>query len=169
MRKRSVSSAAIALTILSAASPSFGAERVARMIDATGGDLGTVELREVPHGVLLHVQMKGLPPGPHAIHLHSIGKCEPPFDSAGPHYNPGGTAHGLLSVGGGHGGDLPNLHVPQSGAVDVEMLAPGIGLTAATQVGSDSKSIVVHAGPDDYMTDPAGNSGARIACGVVAP
>lgn len=168
-RARAVSGAAIALAIFLATVPSHSAEiMVARMIDAAGADLGTVELREVPHGVLLHVQMRGLPPGPHAIHIHSVGKCEPPFDSAGPHFNPGRAAHGLQSAGGGHAGDLPNLHVPPSGAVDVEMLAPGAGMTAATLVGSDGKAIVVHAGPDDYMTDPSGNSGGRIACGVVA-
>ena len=165
---RFVSSATVALTIGSMATPSLGAERaVARMVDSAGAELGSVELREVPHGVLLHVQMNGLPPGPHAFHLHAVGKCEAPFDSAGPHFNPGGMAHGLQSAGGGHAGDLPNLHVPQSGAVDVEVLAPNLRLSEASLLDADGTAVVVHTGPDDYATDPAGNAGGRIACGVV--
>jgi len=142
---------------------------VARMVSANGADLGTIEAQTVSRGVLLHLRLHGLPPGAHGLHLHTVGKCEPPsFDSAGPHFNPRRATHGFHSAGGGHEGDLPNLHVPESGAIDVEVLAVGAALTEGSLLDADGTSVVVHAGPDDYRSDPAGNSGARMACGVIS-
>jgi Cu-Zn family superoxide dismutase len=141
----------------------------AKLQSANGGDVGTVELREIATGVLLTLAVKGLPPGEHAFHIHAVGKCEPPFESAGGHFNPTGQAHGMLA-GKGHAGDLPNLHVPANGELAVEVVDEAVTLEKGkpnSLLQPAGTAVVIHAGKDDYKTDPAGNAGARIACGVV--
>jgi len=141
----------------------------AELVDAQGRRVGTATLTETPHGVLLWANFTALPAGTHAFHVHQVGRCEPPFDSAGGHFNPGGRRHGFRSPEGPHAGDMPNLHVPESGRLEIEILLHDATLAAGprTLLDADGSALVVHAGTDDYMTDPAGNSGARIACGVV--
>ncbi len=142
----------------------------AALKDAQGQDVGAVVLTETPAGVLLKLVVKGLQPGEHAIHVHAVGKCEPPFDSAGGHFNPGARKHGLLVPQGPHAGDMPNLHVPESGEVNIEILNPSITLEKDKPnavFGPDGTAIVIHAGVDDYKSDPAGNAGGRVVCGVV--
>jgi Cu-Zn family superoxide dismutase len=142
----------------------------ARMTAPDGADRGTVEFQATPHGVLLRVRLRGLPPGAHGFHIHAVGKCEPPsFDSAGPHYSPRRARHGFLHQAGAHEGDLPNLHASLSGAVELELAADGAMLNDGGLLDADGAAIVVHADADDYTTDPSGNSGARIACGVIRP
>jgi superoxide dismutase, Cu-Zn family len=145
---------------------------MALLKDAGGKDVGQVQLRQTPHGVLLKLTLKGLPAGEHAFHVHAVGKCEPPFTSAGPHFNATGHKHGMDAADGPHSGDMPNLYVPANGELVVEVANPMISLVRG-QPGSvfdaDGSSIVIHAGADDYKTDPAGNSGDRIACGVILP
>lgn len=144
----------------------------AALQDAQGQDAGTVELTETPAGVLLNVAVRGLPPGEHAIHVHAVGKCEPPFDSAGGHFNPGSKKHGLLVPAGPHAGDMPNLHLPESGEAVIEILNPAITLEKGkpnSVFGPDGAAIVIHAAVDDYKSDPAGNAGGRIVCGVIQP
>jgi len=102
--------------------------------------------------------------------VHAVGKCEPPaFLSAGPHFNPAGHKHGIKSPEGQHAGDMPDVFVPASGAVTVEVLVPGVSLESgpASLFDADGSSLVIHANLDDDVTDPAGNAGARIACGVI--
>lgn len=138
--------------------------------DAEGKSLGTAELTETPHGVLLTVKLSGLPAGQHALHLHEVGQCAAPdFKSAGGHYNPGSASHGYKNPKGAHEGDLPNVHVGADGALNADAFAEGVTLNAgATSLfDEDGTAVVVHAGPDDYATDPAGDAGDRIACGVV--
>jgi Cu-Zn family superoxide dismutase len=105
-----------------------------------------------------------------AVHIHAVGKCEPPgFDSAGGHFNPANTHHGMMS-GPGHAGDMPNLHVPVSGALDLEVLNASITLDKDkpnSVFHPGGTAIVIHAGKDDYTSDPAGNAGGRIICGVI--
>jgi Cu-Zn family superoxide dismutase len=137
--------------------------------DSSGKAVGDVDLIQTPAGVLIKLQIKGVTPGEHAFHVHAVGKCEAPFTSAGPHFNPGNHKHGILS-GEGHAGDMPNLHVPQSGELSVEVVNTAVTLEKGkpnSLFGSNGTSLVIHAGADDYKTDPAGNAGDRIACGVI--
>ncbi|UYN94183.1 MAG: superoxide dismutase family protein [Enhydrobacter sp.] len=136
----------------------------AALRDAAGKDVGNVVLVQAPQGVLIRLTLKGAPAGERAFHIHAVGKCEPPFTSAGPHFNPDDKKHGA------HAGDMPNLHIPETGDLFVELVNPAITLAkgAANSVfDADGSSIVIHAGPDDYKTDPAGNAGDRIICGVI--
>lgn len=139
----------------------------ATLRDAGGKPVGEVTLRDTPHGVLLHAKLTGLPPGAHGFHIHAVGKCEPPFASAGGHHNPDGRKHGLGVAAGPHPGDMPNIHVPETGALEIEVLNTRVRLDARLLDG-DGAAIVIHAGADDYTSDPAGNAGNRIACGVIA-
>ena len=122
-------------------------------------------------GLEVRVQAAGLPAGHYGVHLHAVGRCEgPAFASAGPHWNPTGRQHGTLNPAGHHLGDLPNLDVDEQGAGRLEFAIPG-GTAAGAEglFDADGVSVVIHAAADDYRTDPSGNSGARIACGVLAP
>ena len=138
--------------------------------DAAGKDVGTVNLTQTPHGVLLKLLLKGIPAGEHAFHVHAVGKCEPPFTSAGGHFNPRNAKHGMEAADGPHAGDMPNLHVPPSGQLVVEVANPAISLIKGQHnsvFDDDGSALVIHAGADDYKTDPTGNAGDRIACGVI--
>src|SRR5438105_840475 len=135
--------------------------------DVNGNSVGIVTLTQTAHGVLITGDLTTLPPGLHAIHIHDTGRCEPPFTSAGGHLNPGMRTHGFRSQTGPHAGDLPNFTVNASGSGHVEAYDRDLTL-AAGMFGMNGASIIVHGGPDDYQSDPAGNSGPRIACGVVS-
>lgn len=140
----------------------------ARVRDTGGRELGTLTLRQTPEGITLEGRLTGLPAGEHGFHVHAIGRCDAPFESAGPHWNPASRQHGESNPQGAHVGDLLNLTVPANGIVDVSVSTRGGTMSGdIALLDADGASVVVHAGPDDYRTDPSGNSGARIACGVV--
>lgn len=136
--------------------------------DAAGRDLGTLTVTEGAAGLALAGTLAGLPPGEHAIHLHTVGRCEPPFESAGGHWNPTNAEHGRDNPQGPHLGDMPNLTVGADSTVQVQAATPGGTLRGANALlDADGAAVVVHAAADDYRTDPSGEAGARIACGVV--
>lgn len=144
----------------------------ATLKDKDGKEVGAATLIETPEGVRVAVTGYRLPPGSHGLHVHAVGRCDPPdFTSAGGHFNPGGKQHGRLNPAGAHAGDLPNLVVAASGegGIDVTTKAFTLSPGPSSLLGEKGTAIVVHANPDDEKTDPAGNSGARIACGVIAP
>lgn len=162
-----LASALVAAAVLApAAQAAPGDKASAALADAAGQAVGTVELLEVANGTLLTARLQNLPQGAHAFHVHATGACEPPFTSAGGHYNPGGAKHGLDAAGGPHAGDMPNIHVPASGSLTVEVFNAGLDLSDSL-FDADGAAIVIHEGADDYTSDPAGNAGPRIACGVI--
>ncbi|MFW6090095.1 MAG: superoxide dismutase family protein [Gemmatimonadota bacterium] len=136
------------------------------ILGVEGDVIGHVELVDGAGGVLIKAEIEGLVPGEHGFHLHETGRCEPPFTSAGGHYNPDGTVHGLLSEGGPHAGDLPNLVVGE-GASIAHGHAFADGLSVAELQEDDGSALVIHAGADDYRTDPAGAAGERVACAAI--
>jgi Cu-Zn family superoxide dismutase len=169
----------------------------ANVKDAQGKSLGEVTLMQHPQGVLIRAELSGLPPGWHGLHVHEVGKCDPPdFKSAGGHFNPGGHKHGYHQ-NGPHAGDLPNIHAGADGRAVVEhftdllrlgdagaatarsavstsavggvvtVITSGATSAPGNVLDQDGSSVVVHAKADDCRTDPAGDSGDRIACGVV--
>jgi Cu-Zn family superoxide dismutase len=161
----------VACTLGVAASlPAHAQTAKAALKDASGKDVGTVQLIQTPHGVLLKMALKGVAPGEHAFHIHAVGKCEPPFTSAGGHFNPDSKKHGMEAKEGAHAGDMPNLYVPANGELTVDVANHMVTL-AKRQPNSvfdaDGSAIIIHAGADDYKTDPTGNAGDRIACGVI--
>jgi Cu-Zn family superoxide dismutase len=143
------------------------------LINAKRQQVGEAILTETPNGLLIRVNLKskaeGISPGTHAIHIHEIGRCEPPFTSAGGHFNPAKQRHGFLTKEGKHAGDLPNIHVAENAPLSIEYLVPQMTLSAgpASLMDADGSALVIHQGKDDYRTDPAGDSGDRIACGVI--
>ena len=140
-----------------------------------GATHGTVEVIDAPKGVILRVSATGLTPGWHGIHFHEKGDCTPPtFKSAGGHvhaHDVGKPVHGLLNANASDAGDLPNIYVGPDGAVTVELYstlvsANGSGARPAL-LDADGSSLVIHANPDDYQTQPIGGAGERIACAVL--
>lgn len=169
MRKSVVFTLAVSgLLSLGMAPPPPMARAVLR--DAHGAEVGSASFSEVSGGVRIVMQVHGLSPGIHAMHLHSACKCEgPDFTSAGPHFNPDGKKHGRKNPEGTHAGDLPNIEVGQDGKVTVDVVAPGVNLGEGTHslLSGAGTSLIIHAKPDDEVTDPAGNAGARLVCGPI--
>lgn len=152
-----------------AASPG-GMTAKATFVDIKGENVGTARLTQTPKGVLIDLDVKGLTPGEHGFHIHETGKCETAakFTTAGGHYS-GGHDHGFHSAKGPHAGDLPNLIAPESGIVKQQIFTSGVTLSAgATSLFDDNGSaLVIHAKADDYRSQPAGDSGDRVACAVI--
>jgi Cu-Zn family superoxide dismutase len=147
-----------------------GTSAMAEVRDARNRVVGRATLTEVSGGVRIVLEARGLPPGAKGVHLHAVGTCEPPaFASAGEHFNPQNKQHGVLNPSGPHAGDLPNLTIETDGTGRLETFTDRVTLAAGptSLFDADGSAIVVHGAPDDFRTDPTGNSGARIACGAI--
>jgi len=132
--------------------------------------VGSVKFTEVPEGVKMALEVSKLSPGVHAFHIHAAGKCDPPdFKSAGGHFNPEGKKHGLKNPEGPHAGDMENITVGQDGkgAAEVVNLRVRLGEGKNSLFQPGGTAVVIHAKADDMVSDPAGNAGDRIACGVI--
>lgn len=177
---RRTASTALAAATLALAACSFGrgsqkpsprgATAYADLETSTGQPAGRATITSTGDGVFITAQLRNLPEGIHAIHLHSVGRCERPgFESAGEHINPDEKQHGFLEREGEHAGDLPNVTVRSDGTAAADLFTTLVVLQGGDRalLDGDGSALVVHAGIDDYRTDPAGNSGPRIACGVI--
>jgi superoxide dismutase, Cu-Zn family len=166
--------AAMGLTLTLACSmpTRSSSQAIAELKDKDGKPVGIATFRESGGGVIVNVNAKGLTPGLHAVHVHAVGKCEgPAFTSAGDHFNPRQKKHGHRSAEGAHAGDLPNMLVVQDGTGRFEVFTDAMTLRSGTTsvFDADGSALIVHAGIDDYATDPTGNAGDRAVCGVITP
>lgn len=138
------------------------------LINSAGQTIGSVRAWQTAGGVTFRISAAGLPHGLHGIHVHSVGRCDPPdFASAGGHWNPLGRKHGMNNAAGPHAGDLPNVEVAVNGVLSATVTLAGASMDKLLD--ADGTALVIHAQPDDYVSDPSGNSGARIACAVLRP
>ena len=176
-RPASLSFAAAALSLASCAGAGdppqagVGADTAAAtLIDGAGRARASASLAEIPGGVRVAITAIDLAPGAHGAHIHAVGRCDPPdFSSAGSHWNPTDRGHGKENPEGMHKGDLPNLIVGADGRGSVEYVISGVSLAGRPipMLDDDGAAVVLHVSADDYHTDPSGNSGGRIACGVI--
>lgn len=142
----------------------------AELKNGGGEKVGRATFKEQKSGVKVMVEVKNLPPGSHGIHIHEVGKCDPPnFETAGEHFNPTGKKHGVKVPEGPHAGDLPNLVVNKEGKGKLEVLLPQVTLEGSSNalLNPQGTALIIHADPDDESTQPTGGSGSRIACGVI--
>lgn len=140
------------------------------LADSTGRRVGVATFVEREDGVSIGVSVTGLPPGSHGLHIHERGACEAPsFESAGGHFNPGNDAHGSEAEGGPHAGDLPNLVVYEHGTGRTSAHLEEITLRDGENsiIEGDGTALIVHEKADDYITQPSGDAGGRLACGVI--
>jgi Cu-Zn family superoxide dismutase len=139
----------------------------AEIVNNAGENVGKATFKKGPRGFIVDVSVHGLPPGKHGLHVHTVGTCEDmaEFKMAGGHMDMKGKQHGLLNADGPHDGDLPNIFVHSDGTGEAEFYTEGFSMDDLLD--KDGSSFMIHAGEDDYMSQPAGNAGARIACGVI--
>ena len=161
--------AGFALVAVAAGATSPAPLAQAVLVRPDGSTAGTVRIREHSDGTIVELKVTGVAPGEHGLHLHTTGTCSgPDFASAGGHLDPAGHKHGARNAAGPHLGDLPNVTADASGGIRTELRVPTAASDlAANLFDADGSAIVLHAAADDYLTDPTGNSGARIACGVL--
>jgi len=167
-----LAAATLAAPLLADHHEATAAPTVAAMRMADGKEVGTIAFAQTGHGVVVSIDVRGLPAGKHGLHIHTTGACAPDFMAAGGHFNPGNTEHGFHAPGGYHAGDLPNLDVAADGTAKAEFFLPGLSIHGPasealpyTLHDADGASIMIHAATDDYKT--MASSGGRQACGVI--
>jgi len=164
--------AGVLAVFIAGPSQAAGGDLAAPIIDNNGTVVGEIRARKASGGVLLDVRVKGLPPGRHGMHFHAVGDCSDhaQFQAAGPHVDPNKRPHGFLHPQGPHEGNLPNLVVHADGTAEVELYSHLVRLDEgpAALLDADGSSLIIHAEPDDHLTQPIGGSGARIACAVLS-
>ncbi|MGP4061430.1 superoxide dismutase family protein [Halobacillus sp. H74] len=169
MKKWSVSLSILLLLIVGCS----GGERSpleTSVYNSENDKIGTAVFTEQPEGVQVKLKIEGLEPGMHGVHIHEFPKCEAPdFKSAGNHFNPLAKEHGLMNSKGAHAGDMPNVEADASGMIDTELMLPEAKLKEdqMSLLRKEGTSIVIHSGPDDGMSQPSGDSGDRVACGII--
>lgn len=158
--------AAFALTL--ASTTAFAADATAEMIGLDGSSIGTVTLTVAEGGVLIDARVEGIPEGLHGFHIHETGTCDAQggFQSAGGHFAEDKN-HGFLVEGGPHPGDMPNVEVGSDGVFSTEVFNTRVSLDETSLLKPGGTAVMIHAGPDDYASQPAGDAGDRIACGVI--
>ena len=167
MRLLFILAAATALAACSTVTEPAGGAPMA-IVNASGQSIGSVRAWQTAGGVSFHIEASGLTHGVHGVHVHAVGRCDPPdFASAGAHWNPAEKKHGINNPAGPHAGDMPNVEVAANGVLSATLTLAGASM--ASLLDADGAALVVHAAADDYKTDPSGNSGARIACAVLQP
>ncbi len=167
---RAIGLVALGLLTMASVVDAASATAVATLKLADGKELGQVTFTEAPAGVLIKLQLTGVPPGGHGLRIVERGVCEGDFSSAGAIYNPLGAQHGFLNDEGPMAGDLPNVYAAADGTLIAELLSATLSLSKDTEDGvfdADGAALVLTAAPDDYLTDPDGNAGARMACGKI--
>ena len=161
---------AVALMLMAAACSNDGsswgdARYTAEMRNAEGDPIGTVVMQQGSGGFLVTVIVEGIEPGPHGIHIHSVGTCMPDFGASGGHINVDNRQHGLLNPDGPDNGDLPNIYATADGTVQAELFTTLVDPDMLMD--DDGSAIVIHENSDDHNTQPIGGAGGRIACGVL--
>ena len=166
---------AIAVAVLSTAIAPLAASAAdmagADIINTDGAVIGKATFEQAPTGVLMSVDVAGLPPGAHGIHLHAVGACTPNFKAATGHINPNKAKHGLRNPEGPDNGDLPNLFVAADGTAKAEFFTTLVSVAGGDMpalLDEDGSAVIIHENPDDHMTQPIGGAGGRIGCGVIA-
>ena len=162
-----------ALMLIGCGSDSDGEEIAFAVNNAAGERIGTLELeQQADGGVEIEVELSGLTPGVHAMHFHEVGRCDAPdFKTAGGHYNPASVAHGQVEDGP-HAGDMMNIELATDGTGDVEITNEKVNIRVGgalpALMDADGSALIIHAGADDYKSQPSGAAGARVACAVIS-
>jgi len=157
-------------SLVSAKGTAKGSGITVEVKDAKGKEVGTIKIKSLASGVELKLNLRGLDPGAHAVHFHQNAKCEAPdFKSAGPHFNPDKKQHGLENPMGAHAGDMLNFTADDKGNAKATIVnkSVNLGTDEHSLYSNGGTALVVHAKADDMKTDPAGNAGDRIACGLI--